>query len=177
MKDYLEDEYDIYEEEYGVGGFLKNKSHKRIEKNGKRGKGHQKRKKESEYWDEMIEKEDSEDNFNWNSNKYEDQKPIVEEKPEEKPIIKQPESGTPAVGTKIFTPGPNTHTIKGNIIDFDRVANVEKVENERNGRLTYGIKFLFQGKKGSFRIAWFNQNIKERDRVFENEYNFWISIK
>lgn len=78
---------------------------------------------------------------------------------------------------KQFIPGPNSHEIKGNMIDFDRVADIQKIENEYNGRNTYGIKFLFMGKKGLSRVIWFNQNIRERDRIFEEETSYWSSIK
>ena len=73
--------------------------------------------------------------------------------------------------------GPNTHVIKGNQIDFDRVVSIEKVENTHNDRLTFGIKFTFVGKKGASRIAWFNQNVRERDAAFEAEYAFWCALK
>lgn len=75
-----------------------------------------------------------------------------------------------------FVPGPNTHTVKNNVIDFDRVASIEKVESEHNGIQTYGIKFTFTGKRSTFRIAWFNRNSRERDSVYNAEYAFWKSL-
>ena len=69
--------------------------------------------------------------------------------------------------------GDNTHEIKGVKIDFDGVADIQKIDNVKDGRKTYGIKFLFKGKKGLFRIIWFNSNIVVRDATFETEYAFW----
>lgn len=74
--------------------------------------------------------------------------------------------------------GPNTHTFMGDVkIDFDRVSSVEKINSEFKGKNTFGIKFVFKGKNGTFRIIWFNQRMKERDMVFDREYAFWRSLK
>lgn len=77
-------------------------------------------------------------------------------------------------------PNETTHIIKGNQINFDRVIDVVKVENEHEGKRTFGIKFIFRGsseKRELARIAWFNINQKERDRVFVAETNFWHSLQ
>ncbi len=76
-----------------------------------------------------------------------------------------------------FTFGPNSHEVKGNMIDFDRVVDIQKTEAEHNGHNTFGIKFLFAGKKGLYRIAWFNWNVKERDKVYDTEYAYWTSLR
>ena len=73
--------------------------------------------------------------------------------------------------------GEHTHEIKGVKIDFDGVADIQKVDNEKDGTMTYGIKFLFKGKKGLFRIIWFNTNLRARDATYNTEYAFWLSIK
>ncbi|MBO7732595.1 MAG: hypothetical protein J6S67_08575 [Methanobrevibacter sp.] len=105
------------------------------------------------------------------------------------PIEKQPEVIEPQViaqtdsktfGASKTLTDPYTHTIKGNTINFARVINMVKVENEYNDKLTYGIKFIFKGSTEArefSRIAWFNINILERDRVFNTEHAFWISIQ
>ena len=93
--------------------------------------------------------------------------------PSQPPV--DPQQPTKAFSGIVF--GPNTHTIKGNQIDFDRVVSIEKVENTHNDRLTFGIKFTFVGKKGASRIAWFNQNVRERDAAFDAEYAFWCALK
>lgn len=72
--------------------------------------------------------------------------------------------------------GSNTHEIKGVKIDFDGVADIQKIENIQNGLTTYGIKFLFKGKKGLYRIIWYNTNLRGRDAAFNTEYAFWLSI-
>ena len=112
----------------------------------------------------------------------------AEKKSDAKPAqpVVPPTTGEPTRGDFFGAPRPvepptgaNTHTIKGNIINFDRVINMIKVENERDGRLTYGIKFVFQSSNANrelSRIAWFNINMRERDRVFDEKQEFWNSI-
>lgn len=73
--------------------------------------------------------------------------------------------------------GEHVRTIRGNIIDFERLAGIEKVENEHNGQQTYGIKFLFAGNQNKFRVAWFNQNMRERDAVYNREFAYWHQIQ
>lgn len=72
--------------------------------------------------------------------------------------------------------GENTREIKGNKIDFDRLVNIEKIEGEFKGNQTFGIKFLFKGNKGLFRIIWYGRNIFERDHAYQEYYNFWKSL-
>ncbi len=72
--------------------------------------------------------------------------------------------------------GENTHEIKGVKIDYDGVADIQKIDNVKDGRKTYGIKFFFKGKKGLFRIIWFNSNIVVRDATFDSEYAFWKKL-
>ena len=70
----------------------------------------------------------------------------------------------------------NTHEIKGVKIDFDGVADIQKIDNVKDGRKTYGIKFFFKGKKGLFRIIWFNTDLTKRETVYNTEYSFWLNI-
>lgn len=72
--------------------------------------------------------------------------------------------------------GNNTHEIKGVKIDFDGVADIQKIENIKDNATTYGIKFLFKGKKGLYRIIWFNTNMRARDAAYNTEYGFWLTI-
>lgn len=69
-----------------------------------------------------------------------------------------------------------THTIKNVQIDFKGVLEMQKVQNNYNGKETYGIKFLFKSKNNTYRIIWFNQNVRERDAVFNTEFGFLKSI-
>lgn len=74
----------------------------------------------------------------------------------------------------------NTRVVKGNEINYDRVVDMCKVENDHNGRLTYGIKFTFFGttaQRELSRIAWFNINQTERDRLYTQERKFWQSLQ
>jgi len=71
----------------------------------------------------------------------------------------------------------NTHEIKGVKIDFDGVDNIQKVDNIKDGRKTYGIKFFFKGKKGLFRIIWFNSDMVSRNTSFDTEYAFWLQVR
>lgn len=72
--------------------------------------------------------------------------------------------------------GENTHEIKGVKIDLDGVADIQKVDNIKDGRKTYGIKFLFKGKKGLFRVIWFNTDLVKRETIYNTEYSFWLNI-
>ncbi len=72
--------------------------------------------------------------------------------------------------------GSNTHDIKGVKIDFDGVADIQKIDNVKNNITTYGIKFFFKGKKGLYRIIWYNTNMRARDAAFNAEYGFWLTI-
>lgn len=69
-----------------------------------------------------------------------------------------------------------THIIKNVRIDFSGVLDMQKIQNNYNGKDTYGIKFLFKSKNNTFKIIWFNQNIRERDAVFNSEFAFWRSL-
>lgn len=73
--------------------------------------------------------------------------------------------------------GDNTHEIKGIKIDFDGVADIQKAENIKDGKTTFGIKFLFKGKKGLYRIIWYGTNFRARDAAYNNEYAFWLSLR
>ena len=78
---------------------------------------------------------------------------------------------------KQFVPGEHSQEIKGSIIDFDRLEDIQKVEQEHNGAITYGIKFLFKGKKGLFRIVWYNRNQRLRDKVFNEKVAYWQEVQ
>ena len=152
-----------YEEDYEGEKFekfthRKNKGHK---------KGHQSRSANSERktWEMIIEKSDE----------------VLESTPETRPVFKP--AAVPNSVSDMNLPkaehqfGKNTHEIKGVKIDFDGVADIQKIDNVKDGRRTYGIKFLFKGKKGLFRIIWFNSDITNRDVVYNTEYSFWLNIK
>lgn len=149
------------------------KSKPKVTKTGK-GKGHQsKHTKHRDGWAELeISLEEVQET-----------KPIITipEKPKtvavQKPTPQKPvQIEKPVQNQPSFVPGPNSHNVKNTIIDFDRVQNIEKVENEYNGKITYGIKFSFLGKKGLSRIVWFNNNFRERDSVYNHEFSFWKNL-
>ena len=165
---YDDDEYSSY---YDKTEYSRNTLHGKGAKKYK-GKGHQSRRGESDYWAEFMAKQDVDLDTN------------IPDEPAPAPVQPQPQPQAPRPqrpkgslpNTDLFVPGPNTHTIKGNVIDFDRVASIDKVDAPHDGHTTYGIKFLFTGKKGSFRMVWFNQNARERDAVYNREYAFWKSL-
>lgn len=76
-----------------------------------------------------------------------------------------------------FQFGPNTHEIKGVKIDLDGVSFIESVDNEKDGHMTYGIKFHFKGNKGLYRIIWFNRNIYDRDCAYAAEFTAWTKLQ
>ena len=73
--------------------------------------------------------------------------------------------------------GDNTHEIKGIKIDFDGVSDIQKTENIKDGKTTFGIKFLFKSKKGLYRIIWYGTNLRARDASYNNEFAFWLSLR
>ena len=87
----------------------------------------------------------------------------TDEEPKEEPVKTSP----PVSGSK------RIRIIKGNSIDLNKVFDIEKIEREHNGKTTYGIKFIFKGKNKYYRIVWFNENIKQRDKVYEQEKQIW----
>lgn len=131
-------------------------------KSKKHKKGHQSRSSNSEkyQWAQIVENEDS-----------------MEIK--SLPISSTPQviSVTPFSATSGRQFGENTHEIKGVKIDFDGVSDIQKTENIKDGKTTFGIKFLFKGKKGLYRIVWYGTNFRARDASFNNEYAYWLSIK
>ena len=76
-----------------------------------------------------------------------------------------------------FIPGQNSHTIKQITIDFDRVANIEKISGEFKGRITFGIKFTFTNKNASYKIIWFGDREVERDGTFNREFGYWKNLQ
>ena len=96
-------------------------------------------------------------------------KPIIQPRPQTEAPIEQQQ--------KTFVPGEHSQEIKGNIIDFDRLNDIQKIEQEHNGAITYGIKFLFKGKKGLFRIVWYNRNQRLRDEVFNEKVAYWQEVQ
>lgn len=153
----------FYEEDYEGEKFekfthRKNKGHK---------KGHQSRSANSERktWEMIIEKSD------------EDLEMSSESHTIFKPTVVPTSTPEPSFSRVEHQFGDNTHEVKGVKIDFDGVADIQKIDNIKDGRRTYGIKFLFKGKKGLFRIVWFNSNISNRDVVYNTEYSFWLNIK
>jgi hypothetical protein len=59
--------------------------------------------------------------------------------------------------------GPNTIEFKGVKIDFDGVKDILPIESRHNGFQTYGIKFLFLGEKGFYKIVWYETDKTGRD--------------
>ena len=183
------DDYDEYEEMYDdlLEEKRNSKLHAKGGKKGKtKGKGHQSvHNKKAEMHQEFL------DSFeeNWEDfPKFIQPKPLEENKRNDKPKYQQKTDqnicqfpkkvpGTFQENKPAPAFGVNSHEVKGNMIDFDRVENIEKIENTYNGRQTYGIKFLFTGKKGLFKTIWFNQNARERDSVFNREFGFWKNLQ
>lgn len=71
------------------------------------------------------------------------------------------------------TSNKSIRVIKGNSIDLNKVFAIEKIEREHNNKTTYGIKFIFKGKNKYYRIVWFNENVVQRDRTYEQENKIW----
>lgn len=144
-------------------------------------KGHQTRKSEADaLYDVMFEEYYKPEDEDFYPNFVQKQQPVEEDKKEEGPIppVKQKiihPKNTQEVKT-FPAPSNTVHTIKSNQIDFSRLENMEKIENEYNGRKTYGIKFIFSSVKNQSRVVWFGVSFRERDYTFNTEFNFWKSI-
>lgn len=119
-------------------------------------------------WDEYLENEQEED-FG---------KTMMKEIKKPLPTNDKPKTDKPKTQEKSFTPrGVNVHTIKNVQIDFDGVADIQKIESIYNNKETYGIKFIFKSKNNTYRVIWFNQNNRERDSVYNSEFAFWKSLE
>lgn len=158
--------YNNYDDEYEYDSYSKNEKRSyRKEKH----KGHQSRSgNKASKWDNVLEDIELEnDEF--------DTVAITNTK---KPDLDLSVNKTPNLEAKpalVF--GPNTHTIKNNQIDFDRVADMVKVEGDYNGKRTFGIMFIFSNKKRTSRTVWFSINERERDHSFNSEFSFWKSLQ
>lgn len=166
-------DYDAYYDDYEKGGFIK--SPKKHHKSKNKKKGHQSRKSEGEMWADMAQWSASP---NWDTASKSANTLSNTDKKTSKTstMTTNAANSTPKHSTE-FIPGPNSHTIKGVVIDYDRVLNMEKAENEFNGKITYGIKFLFKGNRGSSRTIWYNDKLKWRDSDFDKEYIYWVNVR
>jgi len=158
-------EYDKYYDDYETGGFIKNSKRRDKPKNKK--KGHQSKRSEGKMWADMVQLDSTP---SWNTSS------IQSTIKNDNIILKDVNTQKNNV-KKEFVPGPNSHVIKGVIIDYDRVADMEKVDNQFNNKMTYGIKFTFKGNKGSTRTIWYNEKLKWRDSDFNKEYVYWVQIQ
>ena len=139
----------------------------------KKDKGHLSRKGEGERWAEIMDREDID-----TKSSYERRSRLIDTPAfHKRPVVNAPytPSQAPSGEKKAFVPGPNSHTIHNVVIDYDGVAAMEKLDNEFKGKQTHGIKYTFRGA-GKTRVIWFNQNARERDRVYNEEYSFWTSL-
>ena len=138
-----------------------------------RGKGHQSR-HGSKYDTYDIYYREDEDTIDSYSTPLTSPAPTPKERPNPNHFRTTTSAVTPTTPREF---GPNTREIKTVKIDYDGVIDITKVDNQKNGVQTYGIKFFFSGKKGLFRIIWFNTNARLRDSVYNTEYAFWLSLK
>lgn len=120
------------------------------------GKGHQSRfGKRDDFWNSVT--DDSEDFENF--------------------IPYNFEKKSQPVPKKDIAPNQYIKDIKGNQIDFARLADIQKVDNTYNGQMTYGIKFVFKGKKGFFKTIWYNRNVNLRDEEYNSYTAYWQEVE
>lgn len=166
---YSEDEYESW---YDDGS-----RHRRSNKSSKKKKNFKGRKSlsEGEYWSEFLSQQSSSQNTFDKENIYSQyitMSSVSENKQQQASSVRKLYQ-TPAD----VSPQPEHNvTIRNVVIDFDRLANIEPVETEYEGKKTYGIKFVFAGRKQLFRTIWFNINKKERDQLYEEKYAYWRSL-
>lgn len=176
------DDYDEYDDLYDQE--LEGRKNKLHQKGGKKGKGKGHQSVHNKKYDMQQEFDESFDEYVFNLDKLFPQKAQTNQnkkevytKIESDKIFTQNNTQQTQENKREIVYGVNSHEVKGNMIDFDRVDNIEKVENTYNGKQTFGIKFLFTGKKGLYKTIWFNQNVRERDSVFNKEFGFWKNLK
>lgn len=168
---YSEDEYESW---YDDGS-----RHHRSNKSSKKKKSFKGRKNlsEGEYWSEFLSQQSSSQNTFDKENDYSQYTTMasVSENKQQRQhasSTRKPHQNPAAASTQ----SEHNITIQNVVIDFDRLANIEPVETEYEGKKTYGIKFVFAGRKQLFRIIWFNINKKERDQLYEEKYAYWRSL-
>lgn len=170
---YSEDEYESW---YDDGS-----RHHRFNKSSKKKKNFKGRKNlsEGEYWSEFLSQQSSsQDTFDKENDysQYITMASVSENKQQQQrqhtSSARKPHQNPAAASTQ----SKHNITIQNVVIDFDRLANIEPVETEYEGKKTYGIKFVFAGRKQLFRIIWFNINKKERDQLYEEKYAYWRSL-
>lgn len=59
--------------------------------------------------------------------------------------------------------GPNTLELNKIKIDFDGVKEVVAIQSYHGGYQTYGLKFVFAGDRGFYKIIWYETNKTGRD--------------
>lgn len=57
----------------------------------------------------------------------------------------------------------NTLALHGVQIDFDGVDSLLPIQKYYNGSLTYGLKFIFSGNNGFYKIIWYGADLASRD--------------
>jgi len=166
---------DEYEDLYDQPRYKKITKQKRNESEGKKKEKRLRHQSKQDLWEEFLEQdtENFEDSMMKEvkqikktppqKNSYQEKKPVYETLKQQNMQIMSHNEGF-------------VRTIKNVQIDFKGVLEMQKVQNNHNGNETYGIKFLFKSKNNTFRIIWFNQNVRERDAVFNTEFGFWKSI-
>jgi len=147
-----------------------------------------KKDKRSRHIDSLDGEFDDSFGFEWPDLNLTDEKEQEEEREE---LPREEEAATAAVVEETVPPVPTLkvlnlvaqsqiHTIKGNSIDFSKVVAMEPTERMWHNNMAYGIRFFFRGSdpaKDYSKIAWFNTNVAERDRVFDLEQSFWKSLQ
>ena len=74
--------------------------------------------------------------------------------------------------------GEHVQTINNISIDFDRLSDIQPIDQPYNGITTYGIRFVFKshGPQSYYRIVWFNKNQKLRDIIYQEKLRYWKSV-
>jgi hypothetical protein len=166
---------DEYEDLYDQPRCKKITKQKRNESEGKKKEKRPRHQSKQDLWEEFLE-QDTENFENSMMKEVKQIKKTTLQKnsyQEEKPAYEAPKQQNMQ---NVSRSEEFVRTIKNVQIDFKGVLEMQKVQNNHNGNETYGIKFLFKSKNNTFRIIWFNQNIRERDAVFNTEFGFWKSI-
>lgn len=140
----------------------------------KHGKGHQSRSGKGGQWDNF----DTDDSYEAPvpQPRYYPEPAVVTPAPRTRTNGRPPVIKDPVTPIATATPESPVQEIKGVQIDFQRLSDIQKVSQEHNGGMTFGIKFCFKGKKGLFRVIWFNKFERSRDASFNQYDKLWHDI-
>lgn len=133
-------------------------------------KGHQGKKSISETWAEFLDQQEDDSVTDYTGF---DMGITVSDIPES--TVSEEKKVTTA---PVKTPESQIRVIKGVPIDFCNISSISSIEREKDGKKTFGIKFVYKvpQDQNRYRIVWYNTNEFQRDKDYSIHYRFWLSV-